>query len=240
MNSHKKQELVDFNEFWKGTYQDMNRIGPVHTHMRRIVRRVLSGLEYRSVLDVGCGTGSAIGMLTADRVLDSVVGIDISQAAIEQARQMGIRGEFLVHNIQHSPLPGKWDLVHCSLVLSHVPDDNAAIRHLRHNTGKYLLVTTIAGDYARYEAWERRIGHVRNQRPGELEDKLLAVGLRVKQTIYWGFPFYSPMQRFLHNVTGMGMGKYSWRTRFIARALTALYYLNSSKRGDLLVILAEV
>ncbi len=234
------KQLPDYDQLWTDTYGDLQRMGPTHYHASRIVKRLLKGLDYRSVLDVGCGPGWNLRVLKDGRVLDSIVGIDISEAAINQARRQEMEAQFLVHDIQHSPLPGQWDLVYCSLVLHLVPDDVAAIRNLRENTGKYLLISTMAGDFDRYKPWEHHLGHVRNYRRGELEDKLAQAGFRMKRVIYWGFPFFSPLARWVQNVSGVGTGNYSLGTRLIARTLTALYYFNSAKRGDLLIILAEV
>jgi hypothetical protein len=105
-------------------------------------------------------------------------------------------------------------------------------------TGRHLLLTTIAGDFERYRAWDEQVGHVRNYRRGELEAMLAARGLRVVEAIYWGAPFYSPITRLAQN-RATASAEYGPLQRVAAAVLGGVYYLNSSRRGDLLVILAE-
>lgn len=231
---------ADCDHLWSDVYGDLQRVGPAHFHERRIARRLLAPLEYRSVLDVGCGPGWNVEMLCEGREVDSVVGVDISPVAIAEATRARRRGSYSVEDIGKSAPAGRHDLVHCSLVIHLVPDDEAAIRNLRACTGRYLLISTMAGDYERYRPWESRIGAVRNYRRGELEGKLSAAGFRVAQAVYWGFPFFSPVARTLQNFGGVGAGSYGPGTRLLARSLRSLFYLNSSSKGDLLVVLARV
>jgi hypothetical protein len=178
-------------------------------------------------------------LLCAERRLESYVGVDISEEAIRQAESLR-KGKFLVHDIQAKPLSGRWDLVYAGLMIHLVRDDMAALYNMRQNTGKYMLISTMAGDFERHKRLEQSLGAIRNYRRGELEEKLTRAGFRVRHVIYWGFPFFSPLGRWLQNASGAGTGSYSWATRLIARALIAAYYLNSHRRGDLLTVLAEV
>ena len=76
---------ADCDHLWSDVYGDLQRVGPAHFHERRIARRMLAPLEYRSVLDVGCGPGWNVEMLCDGREVDSVVGVDISPVAIAEA-----------------------------------------------------------------------------------------------------------------------------------------------------------
>jgi SAM-dependent methyltransferase len=234
------QHLSDYNRLWTDTYGDIQRVGPAHFHARRIVKRLLRPLHYWSVLDVGSGPGWNLDLLSAGRRLDTFVGVDISEEAIRQAQNLGLGGKFLVHDIQAKPVSGHWDLVYAGLMIHLVPDDMAALCNMRQNTGKYLLISTMAGDFQRHKKLEQRLGAIRNYRPGELEEKLTQAGFRVRQAIYWGFPFFSPLGRWFQNASSTGTGSYSWGTQLVAQALIGLYYLNSHRRGDLLTVLAEI
>src|SRR5262245_22418155 len=99
-----EKPLSQYDELWTGVYGDIQRLGPAHFHARRVVRRMLAGLDYQSVLDVGSGPGWNIAMLSEGRTLDTVVGVDVSEAAIEHTRLSGVPGEFLVHDIQQAPV----------------------------------------------------------------------------------------------------------------------------------------
>jgi hypothetical protein len=138
-------------------------------------------------------------------------------------------------DIQADALPERWDLVFSSLVLEHLPDDVAALEHMRVMCGRHLVLTTIAGDFDRYRAVDEGFGHVRNYRRGELEGKVNAAGFTMRRAIYWGFPFYAPVGRRLQN-RFPPQARFNPTTRAAAHALYVLYHLNLRRWGDLLVI----
>ena len=63
------------------------------------------------------------------------------------------------------------------------------------------------------------MGHVRNYRRGELEEKLRSTGFVVERAIYWGFPFYSPLARTVQNHTSVGSGDYGALASLAAKAM---------------------
>jgi SAM-dependent methyltransferase len=225
------------DDIWTHVYGDMQERGPTHRHMVRFVRRLLATITYETVLDVGCGPGHNRSLLTAGREPLAYVGIDVSPLAVQRAREAA-EGDLLVVDIQEGSPDGCWDLVYSSLLLEHLPDDVAALRHMRAVTGKYLLVTTMGDDYRRYQAWEERVGHVRNHARGELEAKLRDAGLSLLKVTQWGFPFYSPMARTLQRRSELGTGEFGVAARLAAAAMYYTYFSNSRRRGDLLIALA--
>lgn len=228
----------DYDSIWRDAYGDMQALGPVHRHMRRLCGSQLRDLDYKSVLDVGCGAGHNLPLLSDGRQVE-IGGLDISTEALGRARGFWPDGRFAEADIQADRLDGTWDLVFSSLVLEHLPDDEAALRNMRAMASRYLLVTTIAGDFERYRAWEEQMGHVRNYARGELEEKLEAAGFTPLRVIYWGFPLYSPIGRTLQR--GMtSEAEFSMGKRLAARLMHTLYHLNSRRRGDLVVALAQV
>lgn len=234
----KEPDEYDYDDAWRDVYGDIQRHGPGHHHMRRILGRILAGIEYETVLDVGCGPGHNVPLLTKEGKIPRVDGMDVSEEALRYARSCA-KGSFVHGDIQKESREGQWDLVFCSLLLEHVVDDVAAVRNLRKMTGHWLLVSSIMGDFEKYRAWELTQGHVRNYRAGELEAKLVAEGFEIVKVIRWGFPFYSPIVRSLQNLSSVGIGKYGLLTRILARVLTWVYYLNSQHRGDVIFILAR-
>ncbi len=229
----------DYNQLWTEVYGDIQRCGPGHHHLRRILRRFLQSIEYATVLEVGCGIGHNGALLTKNGLVPHFDGIDISEKAIERARAAS-PGRFWVCDIQRECIPGQWDLVVCSLVLEHLHNDDGALAQLRKMTGRYLLLASIAGNFERYRPWEESQGHVRNYAPGELERKVEAAGFTLRKTLYWGFPFYSPIARTLQKNQTAGIGRFTWTARLAAFIFKYLYYLNSHRRGDMVFILAEV
>jgi SAM-dependent methyltransferase len=237
MSASAPPAVPNYDDVWNEAYGEMQDRGPVHLHMRRLLRRLLGSLDYDSVLDVGCGAGHNLPIVGAGRSLSRVTGVDISEEALRRARERS-NADFRLLDIESGALEGSWDLVFSSLVLEHLPDDAAALRHMRAMCGRHLVLTTIAGDFERYRAWDEQMGHVRNYARGELEGKLSDAGFAVRQAIYWGWPFYTPIARTLQN--GMtSEPEFTPATRALAWAMHKLYYLNSSRRGDVLIVHAE-
>jgi SAM-dependent methyltransferase len=231
-------EARSYDELWRDVYGEMQQAGPVHRHMRRLMRGFLSELDYRTVVDVGCGAGDNAALLRDGRSVDRLVGLDISEVALSQARTRDPDGEYVRGDIQTETLEDRFDLVVSALLVEHLPDDRAALRNMHSMTGRWLLVSTMAGDYERYRPWEEQVGHVRNYAPGELERALDASGFEVERTVYWGFPLYSPIVRLLLN-RARARAVLSRGARLAAAVLYPLFFLNSSGRGDLVIALAR-
>jgi SAM-dependent methyltransferase len=230
-------EAVDYDRVWDEVYGDLQDLGPAHRHMHRLMRGLLRPLQYHSVLDVGVGFGHNLPLLTDGRRIERLAGIDVSERAIERVSSR-FAGEFRRFDVAAGHLADTYELVCCALVLEHIADDHAALKNMRRMTSRYLLVVTIAGDYERYEPWERQVGHVRNYARGELERRLVSASFQVLRTVYWGFPFYSPVSRTLQNRMRV-TSELSASARAIARVLYAVYFLNSRRRGDLVLALAR-
>jgi len=232
-----KGQPSHYDEVWDEVYGDLQDIGPTHRHMKRLMRTIVAPLEYRTVLEVGVGFGHNLPVLTEGRKIERLTGVDVSERALEHVRGRW-SGEFHKLDITVEQLPDTWDLVCCALVMEHVVDDATAFSNLRAMTGKFLLVTTIAGPFERYRPWEAQMGHVRNYARGELERKLASAGFQVVRSIYWGYPFYSPIARTLQNRM-TATPQMSTSSRAAAQLLYLLFFLNSRRRGDLVLTLAR-
>lgn len=90
---------------------------------RWLSRRLTSmGIRPRTVLDFGCGTGSATPYLIGDVGVDRVVGIDVSAASVDIARQRfgGERVSFRQIGVEEFA-PASFDLAFCNGVFHHIP-----------------------------------------------------------------------------------------------------------------------
>lgn len=228
-----------YDAIWRDVYGDMQSVGPAHRHLRRLLRTLLDGVEYESAIEVGCGAGHNLPLLSEGRQLDALAGVDISARALEEARTRWPEAELHQLDVQGEAPAGTWDVVLCSLVLEHLEDDDAALRNMRSMCAGHLVVATIAGPFERYAKWERQVGHVRNYRVGELEAKLQRAGFTIERAIYWGFPFYSPLARRLQNFM-TSKSEYDAPTSLLARVMYQLYRLNSSRRGDIVLVRARI
>ena len=229
-----------YEDFWSRT-EDQRIYGPVGRHTRRLIRRMLRGLSYKSVLDVGCGEGTMIRELFGDRDDLTIVGTDISSAALDMARRKNPGVEFRYLDLSDGPLPRRFDLVVCSEVIEHVADDVGAVRVLANMTGRYLLLTTLGG---RMRSHEPDIGHLRNYDPAELARTIESTGLRVVRSFRWGWPFFSPLYRdLLNSLAGrtrdLTTGSFGPGRKLLANLIWLAFFLNCDQCGDQLVILAE-
>lgn len=230
-------DVADYDRIWEEVYGDLQDLGPTHRHLARLMSRMLGPLDYQSVLEVGVGFGHNLPILTGGRAIERLAGVDVSERALKHVRERWT-GEFGQLDITAGRLPDSYDLVCSALVMEHLADDEAALRNMRAMTAKYLLLATIGGDYERYRPWEEQMGHVRNYARCELARKLDATGFEVLETVCWGFPLYSPIVRRLQNQM-TATHELSPASRLIARILYPVFFLNSSRRGDLLLFLAR-
>jgi len=228
-----------YDLLWRGYWGDMQRLGPVHRHIREDIVRRVSALDVRSVLDVGCGSGENLAALAAsDRY--ELSGVDVSSEGIELARKRVASARLLkVLDVEREALPERFDLVMSIQVVEHIVDDVAALRNIAAMARRYVFISTLAG---KMRASEVLTGHVRNYSPVELRRKLEVVGLRVIDVHGWGFPFYSPIYRSLIELLpgGPPAGPTNPFGRTVANFLYQLYRLNWPGRGDVLSALAEV
>lgn len=227
-----------YDQGWQNQWDDMKKYGPFSRQIRRILKNIIRPLDVKTILDVGCGQGSLLAELIMEFPRMEPLGIDISKAAVELARQRVPSGQFWVVDITQETLNEKSDLVICSEVLEHIPDDETALRNLRQMTGKYIVISTPQG---RMRKFETQVGHVRNYAQGELVTKLEANGFAVLSIVQWGFPFYSPLYRdFLELTESKGTtGEFGQVRKLIASFIYFLFMLNSSTHGDELFVLAQ-
>jgi trans-aconitate methyltransferase len=234
-------DVSTYDQGWEVRWNDMKRYGPYSRHVRRWIHRFIAALQFTSVLDAGCGQGELLKeMIDRYPRIQRVAGIDFSPASIQLTRQRIENGRFEVIDLQTQHLDEQYDLVVSIDVMEHIPDDVAALTNLRKMTSGYALVSSIQGDLL--PQWEAdTVGHVRNYRRGELAAKMEQAGFVIERVVEWGFPFYSPLYRWLLTRTGgQGTeGRYGLKRRLIANVVYGLFMLNSSKRGDLILVLAR-
>ena len=222
---------AEYDRGWQTKWDDMKRYGPFSRHIRRILKDIIRPLKIESVLDIGCGQGSLLQELCVEFPNIKPYGVNISKSAVELAIQRVPNGRFWVSDITQQPLSEKYDLVVCSEVLEHIPDDNTTLRNLKQMTGKYLLISARQGRMRRFE---RAVGHVRNYAPRELVKKLENNGFVIVSVLEWGFPFYSPLYRNFLEFTGSKgtTGEFGLIRKLVSNLIYYVFLVNSSKRGD--------
>jgi len=227
-----------YDELWRGYWGDMQRLGPVHRHIREDIVRRVRALNVQSVLDVGCGSGENLAALAGSGPYQ-LAGVDVSQEGIEMARQRVPSARLSVLDVEQDALPDRFDLVMSIQVLEHIADDAAAVRNMATMSRRYVFISTIGGRMRRSEVLT---GHVRNYSTLELKSKLELAGLRVVDIAGWGFPFYSPLYRSVVEWLpgGPPAGPAGRFSRIGANMLYHVYRLNWPRRGDVISALGEV
>ena len=124
-------------------YQSYNLVQQyLITRFQKRVIKAIDSIEFRSVLDVGCGEGYLARVIYDHYPGVEICGIDASNQAICRARLRCPSGDFQVAPIE-ALLDDRrrYDLVVCSEVLEHLPNPEKAMRILQTRARKALLVT---------------------------------------------------------------------------------------------------
>jgi SAM-dependent methyltransferase len=154
-----------------------------------LVGRIVGSLQPASVLEIGCGQGSA-GARLAGRV-DRYLGVEPDPASFGVARSRIEPAGGEVRNVDHTSLPedASYDLVCAFEVLEHLSDDKGAltdwVRFVR--PGGHLLLSVPAWQ-DRFGAGDTFVGHFRRYSPQGLTDLLAGVGLTDPQVTVYGWP----------------------------------------------------
>jgi ubiquinone/menaquinone biosynthesis C-methylase UbiE len=119
-------------------------------HVRTLypqLRPLLAGLSFRSVLDIGCGTGELLARLEEWQPAH-LAGLDISANMIAAAREkLGPQVDLHVGDAESLPWPdGSFDLVTCTNSFHHYPDPTRALAEIKRVLipGGWLVLADIA------------------------------------------------------------------------------------------------
>jgi SAM-dependent methyltransferase len=173
-------------------------VHPKHRLMRYhdfFVDRISAGSR---VLDIGCGYG-AVARSIAMRVPDStVVGVELDRGRLSHARTGEVPDNlsFVEADARRNLPPGPWDVVVLSNILEHIEDRVGFLRDIQRLAApqKILIrVPLFERDWKLPLRRELGIGyfsdaeHFIEHRLDELQDEVLAAGLRPIETIaLWG------------------------------------------------------
>lgn len=93
------------------------------------------GVKRKEILDVGCGVGTVDFYMAKNGA--NVLGLDISHRGVQIARRnaksLGVSGrvKFKVMNFPYKVPVGAYDMVVCTEVLEHLPEDSLAVRKMQ-------------------------------------------------------------------------------------------------------------
>lgn len=223
-----------YDDKWK-TRGDLKTFGPSSRHTRELILRYADKIEFKSVIDIGCGDGTLLYEMTQRYNLERICGIDLSQEAINITQQR-LEGKFFVLDIAKEKIDDKFDLCICSEVLEHIDDDIKAINNIRDLCEKFIL-TVPSGKYG---LDDEQAGHVRRYSRSDLENKLREAGFKIINIRNWGFPFYSPLYRWALRRTKdeARSGEFGIGKKLISYSIYYLFNLNLIDQGDRIIALA--
>ena len=262
------EERAFYDDMWS-KYGNLDVASPANFHRRRlVVDLAASAVRSRAprVLDVGCGQGELLRELAARLPEARIAGSDLSAQSLLDTRKRNQAFELFALNIadpdfsqKYADRLGAFDLLICSEVLEHIPDDRLAARNLAAllAPGGALIATVPGGKMSRYD---QRIGHQRHYRAQLLEQLLAGAGLRVEKVMAWGFPFHNLYRSVVRLVSRFALpedpvadaetpaqgGDPSLMSKVLSggyvafgRILNPLFYLNLTRGGEQMIAVAR-
>jgi len=141
--------MSESQEFWKKYHKDNeDKSFPILP-----IVEIIKSLPIKSVLELGCGFGHTLNEFKNLRV----VGIDISEYAITQAKKMYPDIDFQIGNILDIPLQESFDVVFTSAVVEHVKPNLLPLvfKEMYRVSNKYILNHEAYDDTEHEINWHR-------------------------------------------------------------------------------------
>lgn len=254
-----ESEAAEFyDEMWQ-RYGHLDASSPAAFHRRRLIVELCRrhAPDARRVLDAGAGRGELLQALGRAFPRAALCASDVSRASVEETRRVNPTFEALQMDLAapefeqaFSALQGRFDLVTCSEVIEHIPDDHLAVRRVASllAPGGTLVITVPSGKMSRFD---ELIGHQRHYREPALRALAEHAELEVLELWAWGFPFQNlyrsavrvaarwsmpsnaaPSDSALSRALGHGYALFG-------RALKPLFYLNRNYWGEQLLLVAR-
>jgi SAM-dependent methyltransferase len=200
-------------EMQQHTYAIMDEVEGSHwwfVGRRAILNSFLTGIVDKlgpsdaalRILDVGCGTGANIEMLSA---YGDAEGVDVSDDALEFCRRKGLRVQKgLAETLPYAD--GSFDLTTALDVVEHLDDDVAGLKEMFRVTrsGSYSLFFVPAFMWlwgVQDDISNHRIRYNKKQ----IVERLTAAGYTVERATYANWTFFAPILagRILMKITGI-------------------------------------
>jgi SAM-dependent methyltransferase len=174
----------------------------LESFLKPIAEKIRNPQSAIRILDVGCGTGANIEMLSA---YGEAEGVDVSDDALEFCRQKGLRVQKgLAESLPYAD--ESFDLTTALDVVEHLDDDIAGLKEMYRVTkiGGYSLIFVPAFMWL----WgvQDDISHHRIRYNGsQIVERLQAAGYTVQRATYANWTFFAPILagRTLMKLTGI-------------------------------------
>ena len=170
--------------------------------LKGIVAKLQSADTKLRILDVGCGTGANIEMLSS---YGEAEGVDVSDDALEFCRRKGLKVQKGL--AEKLPYPDEtFDLTTALDVVEHLDDDISGLKEMYRVTrsGGYSLIFVPAFMWlwgVQDDISNHRIRYTKKQ----IVDRLKAAGYKIERATYANWTFFAPILggRTLMKLTGI-------------------------------------
>lgn len=142
MADKKQKSIKAFNQ-QAATY-DQDLRGRHARSLYPVLAEKLSFLSYHSALDLGCGTGEMLRLLSEQDKTKELTGLDISEKMLAAAEaKLKDRVRLVLGDSEHLPFPDRsFDIVYCNDSFHHYPAPEkvlAEVRRVLADHGTFLM-----------------------------------------------------------------------------------------------------
>lgn len=161
-----------------------------------------AGVQPARVLDCGCGDGSLLSVIHSRLKCGELNGTDVAENV--PLHKLGIPVKFRQQDLG-KPVPGElhgqFDLVLCSEVIEHVPDDSMVLENLGRlaKPKGWIVLTTQSGNIYKTEQF---LGHLRHYKLKELSDSLARQNVEIQKAYLCGWPWLNCQKIAAHIFQG--------------------------------------
>ncbi|MBK7863815.1 MAG: class I SAM-dependent methyltransferase [Archangiaceae bacterium] len=254
-----------YDEMWS-SYGHLDAVSPAAFHRRRVVCQLAKkyASHAQAVLDVGCGMGELLRDLEPYVPQARISGADISERSLQKSRQLNPRYQLFQMDLagkdfveKYAAHLGQYDLITCSEVLEHIPEDALAVQRLGQllKPGGTLIVTVPGGAKSKFDI---HIGHQKHYPPRVAAQLMKQNGLSVLEALGWGFPFHSLYRTAVRVASRFAVGDPGEKKQpqqngggsvvstvlggaytAFGKVLNPLFYLNLNHGGEQTVVVAR-
>ncbi len=155
-------------------------------HVLALCKR--SGLSPTSVLEIGCGDGALLCELRRREFAGRLEGVEITQAAVEIARERAEIDRVELYDGAHLPgADGAYELGILSHVLEHVPDPSALLAEAARVCGAVVMEVPLEANLSARRASKREhaqeVGHLQRLDRDRAREIVARAGLRVAEEL---------------------------------------------------------